>query len=105
MLGKLKRLPSQLLVRRCVACGYDGSLLRMSETTRCPRCGCDLSQRPARSYAEMEGLLPYSSAPPAPSLWPRNEVRLRERWLVFMFFWAVLLGAIACLSFAALGSV
>lgn len=105
MLGKLKRLRSSLLVRRCVACGYDGSLLRAADARRCPRCGCDLKKRPARSYAEMEGLVPGPALVPKPVIWPRNEMNLSHRWLVFMFFWAVLIGAITCLSVAALGNI
>ena len=105
MLGKLKRLPSSLLVRRCVACGYDGALLRSSETRRCPRCGCDLKKRPARSYAEMEGLVPGAALCSKPMIWPRDEMHLTHRWLVFMFFWAILVGAITCLSMAALGNI
>jgi hypothetical protein len=53
----------------------------------------------------MEGLVPSAGPAPRPIIWPRNEVHLAHRWLVFIFFWAVLLGAIACLSFVALGSV
>ncbi len=52
-----RTIDRQLLVRRCVACGYDGALLRGGTAPRCAHCGCDLRQRPARSYAEMEGLL------------------------------------------------
>ena len=105
MLGKLKQVPSQLLIRRCLSCGYDGGLLGTSATQRCPRCGCDFSKRPARSYAEMEGLVSTPLSAAKPIIWPRNEVRLAHRWLAFMFLWAVLLGAIACLSYAALGGV
>lgn len=43
----------------CLACGYDGPELQEhapDETFECPRCGADLYARPARSYAELEGL-------------------------------------------------
>jgi len=53
-------LDPRMLTRRCVGCGYDGALLRGGAASRCARCGCDLRQRPARSYAEMEDLLDQS---------------------------------------------
>ena len=56
MLSRTRTLDQRLMRRRCVACGYDGSLLRNGFATRCAKCGCDLRKRPARSYVEMEGL-------------------------------------------------
>ena len=57
MVGKVRTVNPDLYVRRCVACGYDGALLQNGRAERCARCGCDLHLRPARSYAEMEGLI------------------------------------------------
>ena len=45
--------------RRCVCCGYDGGPLqgpRGRLVFDCPACGADLYARPARTYAELEGL-------------------------------------------------
>lgn len=75
-----------VMVRRCVACGYDGSLLRNGRAARCARCGCDLRLRPARSYAEMEGLLGDLGPIPAPASEQRRQERLLHRWLAFLFF-------------------
>jgi len=88
----LKTLNPAMFVRRCVVCGYDGSLLNGPYVERCPRCGCDLRVRPPRSYAEMEGFL----GPPV-ALEPRNnpvlsQERLIQRWLAFLFM--VLLGLV-----------
>jgi len=47
----------RLLRRRCVACGYDGPMPFAGRRGHCDGCGVDLRMRPARSYAEMEGLL------------------------------------------------
>ena len=43
------------LVPRCVACGQEVAASRAMDV--CAGCGCDLADRPARSYAEMEGLV------------------------------------------------
>lgn len=45
--------------RVCLRCGHDGPEMQVdiaSAPVACPRCGQDLWARPARSYAEMEGL-------------------------------------------------
>src|SRR5262245_33106908 len=57
MISNVRTLDRRLLTRRCVSCGYDGASVSRMQTVRCPRCACDLLQRPPRSYAEMEGLL------------------------------------------------
>ncbi len=73
--------------RRCVCCGYDGDLLQNGEAERCARCGVDLRDRPARSYAEMEGF--------TADLGHDEEVVIEgvrpmlERWLAF----SILVGA------------
>lgn len=107
MLGKLKTIDSRLLTLRCVGCGYDGSLLRGGVASRCPRCGCDLRKRPARSYAEMEGLIGLSSLEDEDEVDvafepPRRGDRVIHRWLAFLFFAMMGLVAIACLTRAAL---
>lgn len=65
-------LPAELERRLCLRCGYRGRLLqgdrgRMRFT--CPACRCDLYARPARSYAEMEGLLDGAEDSPIPDFW------------------------------------
>ncbi|MHC5113684.1 MAG: hypothetical protein ACYTGP_04565 [Planctomycetota bacterium] len=57
MAGKVTSFDPQLLLPRCVCCGYDGALLQGGAAEHCARCGCDLRERPARSYAEMEGFI------------------------------------------------
>ena len=52
--------PEYLTDRCCLTCGYRGRELqgrRGQERLICPRCRQDLYVRPARSYAEMEGLV------------------------------------------------
>lgn len=56
----------------------------------CVHCGCDLVERPPRSYAEMEGLVEAPALSPAdPFMEWRRAVTL-ERWLVAAFTGAVL---------------
>jgi hypothetical protein len=106
MLGKMKTIESRLLTLRCVGCGYDGSLLRGGMAPSCPRCGCDLRKRPARSYAEMEGLLePVEDVDVDVDefelIRPRREDKVIHRWLAFLFFAMMGLIVIACLTKAA----
>ncbi len=84
ILSTSRRLDPRLLRRRCLACGYDGALLRNGLARRCARCGCDLRQRPARSYVEMEGI-PGVSDRRSRRLDPNVEVQLVHRWVAFMF--------------------
>lgn len=109
MIGNARTtLDRRLLTRRCVSCGFDGPAINRSASAieNCPRCGCDLTERPPRSYAEMEGLLGM----PSPAL-PRELVvidrtdhaetrgeRVLQRWLAFMFISMVGLLAIAYLA-------
>ncbi len=81
-MSRTQTLDQRLLRRLCVACGYDGSLLRNGLASRCARCGCDLRKRPARSYVEMEGLggIPRRTRPPDSWL----EPRITQRWIAFM---------------------
>ena len=104
--GKTRQVRRSIYVPRCVACGYDGALLKGGRAERCARCGCDLQERPARSYAEMEGLigeLASSGAGPAPARRRGEEVRdprlAIQRWLAFLFF--VMIGLILFVSLVA----
>ncbi len=98
MLQKAKTLDPGLMVRRCVACGYDGALLRGGHAEICARCGCNLLKRPARSYAEMEGLLGQPMTLDEPLSSPRCQERLIHRWITFLFLTAI--GFIALLYLA-----
>jgi hypothetical protein len=101
MLGNLKSLDARMLMRKCVGCGYDGAMLRGGQAARCPRCSCDLRKRPARSYAEMEGLLSQPApAEPVERNW--REERLVHRWLAFLFLSLMGVLAIAYLAAAVL---
>lgn len=69
--------------RMCLACGYRGPELQPADTDgcvpgvfECPCCRADLYARPARSYAEMEGL-PF----PAPA--PRDRGAVSRRIILF----------------------
>ena len=77
------------LARRCVQCGaaHPSSALRHE----CVHCGCDLVERPPRSYAEMEGLVEAAPLPAGEhgfNEWRRGVVL--ERWLLMAFSGAVL---------------
>ena len=85
MVGNLKTVNRKLFIRRCVACGYDGALLKGGRAKHCAFCGCDLSEHPARSYAEMEGLvesMPWP--PPFGPLASETRVVTTSRWLTFL---------------------
>lgn len=102
MIGKVKTLSARLLVKRCVSCGYDGALLRGGQARRCARCGCDLQQRPPRSYAEMEGLLGQPLTFEPPLIDDYRDDSLIHRWLAFIFLMMIAMVAIAYLSAAAM---
>ncbi len=86
MTAKTSTTDPRLFKRLCVMCGYDGTLLRAGQATRCARCGGDLRRRPARSYAEMEGMVGYPADREATTpMGPRYEQRLIYRWLAFLF--------------------
>lgn len=56
--------PAYLTDRCCLTCGFRGRELqgrRGADRLTCPQCRQDLYSRPARSYAEMEGLAGVSS--------------------------------------------
>jgi hypothetical protein len=96
---KLQTIDRDLFARRCVACGYDGALLRGGRAERCARCGCDLRLRPARSYAEMEGLIGQPITLDSPHLHARRDDRFIQRWLAFLFI--VMLGMLLLVYLAA----
>jgi hypothetical protein len=105
MLDNISILDDRLLKRRCVECGYDGALLRDGFAERCARCGCDLRRRPARSYAEMEGLLarPVTIDPLIPGAllgeWTGNVI---HRWLAVLFLFLLFATLTGFLAAAAL---
>ena len=124
MVGKTRSVNQDHLVRRCVGCGYDGALLMSGKASRCVSCGCDLAVRPARSYAEMEGLAELANGaevaefaefsenhgseegsisvgPDRAKPWSRGarEPQLIQNWLAFLFF--VLLGLLLLISLVA----
>ena len=104
MLASKTLKPDQRLLRRqCVACGYDGALLRDGRARHCARCGCDLRQRPARSYAEMEGLTVASVQPVVRSSVDTGEFQtsVRHRWVAFLLLALVGLVVTIYLSAAA----
>lgn len=76
------------LVPRCLDCGREQPGSEIS----CQGCGSDLQARPARSYAEMEGLVEFDppEASPDPFLAWRQRITL-ERWLLTGFTAAVTL--------------
>jgi hypothetical protein len=86
------------LVPRCLGCGREQVITQAS----CRGCGADLLERPARSYAEMEGLVEFDAPPAASDAFQewRRQVTL-ERWLLTAFTSAVL----AALMIHALGSM
>lgn len=112
MITNARTVDRRMLTRKCVCCGFDGAAINQpapplpSQPHRCPRCGCDLRQRPARSYAEMEGLLG------TPSITQPREIRIAEaeqagrhdrlvhRWLAFLFIAMAGMLAIAYLAAA-----
>ncbi len=100
MVAQTETLHHRLLRRRCLACGYDGALLRAGQASACAKCGCDLRARPARSYAEMEGLVTEPRANDAPQSHRRTEAQLIHRWLAFMFLAMMGFVAIVYLSAA-----
>ena len=90
-----------MLRRRCVACGYDGALLRNGFASRCAKCGCDLRKRPARSYVEMEGLPGARPGGIRPSGF-EGRPNVLSRWCAFLFLAMMVLVAIIALSSATL---
>jgi hypothetical protein len=97
---------SRLHRRQCVACGYSGRFVDRPGQTACPRCECDFTERPPRSYAEMEGLDELPKAERRDRRRDRGEPierewRLVERWLAFLFGVTLVGIAVVALGFAA----
>ncbi|MCP3905908.1 MAG: hypothetical protein GY715_19970 [Planctomycetes bacterium] len=100
MAEKVSSIDHRLLIPRCLCCGYDGALLDGGLAEHCARCGCDLRERPARSYAEMEGFVepafelhgPIDETLPSP---PRRT----HRWLAFLAMMTI--GAVTVLYLVA----
>jgi hypothetical protein len=93
MTVKTRAFNRDLYVRRCVVCGYDGAMLRGGSAHRCVRCGCDLRKRPARSYAEMEGLIGQPITLDSPVTDGFRPRAMLYRWVGFLVI--VLLGFVA----------
>jgi hypothetical protein len=97
---------SGLFRRQCVACGYSGRFVDRENQTHCPRCACDFSVRPPKSYAEMEGLDQLERRSDRQTRLvlegDRREWRLVERWLVFLFVMSVIGISTLALAIAAL---
>lgn len=89
MLQQATTIDARLRVRMCVACGYNGKLLRNGSAPRCARCGCDLRKRPARSYAEMEGLIHQPVTLDSPSINRQNNQRYFNKWILFLLIAAI----------------
>ncbi len=106
MISNVRTVERRLLTRCCVSCGYDGHEVSRRDAGHCPQCGCDLAKRPARSYAEMEGLLGTPTLTQSRRVVEielqqddRNE-RVVYRWLAFLFISMIGLLAIAYLAAA-----
>jgi hypothetical protein len=91
------------LRRRCVQCGLSADAIPASQPMECPRCGCDLAERPPRSYAQMEGL--DADAPARDTERELAEARVHAaavRWLLVTGAVAAAgAGAIAAMLWAA----
>ena len=77
------------LARRCLQCGAAHPASAVHH--ECVHCGCDLAERPPRSYAEMEGLVEVAARAPFQdpfTSWRRAATF--ERWLLTAFTAAVL---------------
>lgn len=78
-------------------CGLAADSIEVLNRDQCPRCGCDLAARPARSYAEMEGL--FDLPPNAVAVDGQARARAdaaSARWLLVVV--AVGIAAIATLA-------
>lgn len=70
--------------RLCLRCGHDGPELQADPgdaPLTCPRCGQDLYERPARSYAELEAIDDIPAPPPPRPSWSRRQWRLLRAWV------------------------
>jgi len=81
------------LCRRCMRCGQEQAARWTPE--RCAGCGCDFSDRPPRSYAELEGLVETSTAMGAERFAQWRETLVLERWLLTAFTGAIVAAFLA----------
>lgn len=81
---------------RCVQCGLSAEAIPASCLAECPRCGCDLTARPPRSYAQMEGLYELPEDP------RRIDARRIAAADAAAARWLVVLG---CVALAAAGTL
>jgi len=85
------------LTPRCVSCGYFGPDIDPPQR-HCPCCSCDLTERPPRSYAQMEGFVATADEPMLqPVHWREIAEQQRlaslQRWLTAAFFAVLILVA------------
>ena len=97
---------SRLHRRQCVACGYAGRFVDRPGQLHCPRCTCDFTERPPKSYAEMEGLedadLASKRRQRSAYLEPeQRDWRMISRWAVFFCGVAIVAISVVVLGFAA----
>jgi hypothetical protein len=83
MLSRVTSGRFDVLQRRCLGCGYGGE--QVERDAACPRCGCDFTIRPPRSYAEMEGFV-GDPMPIEPVDSTASRDRLLGRWALFVAF-------------------
>jgi hypothetical protein len=100
------RDPARIHRRQCLSCGYAGRFVDRPGQTHCPRCTCDFTVRPPKSYAEMEGLdetdLTRGRQRRALPLEPEDrDWRLLCRWLVFLAGVCIVATSVIALGFAA----
>jgi len=103
MEARVKSLHEHLYTRRCVVCGYDGPMMQSEDVASCMSCGTNLLERPARSYAEMEGFHGQAVTIDSPLNDPARSQRLWRRWILFMFGTLAGLVLIAMLAGALVG--
>ena len=83
--------------RCCLTCGYRGRELqgrRGQERLICPQCRQDLYVRPARSYAEMEGLV-QPGAEARTHDGTRRDGAARGRWVSILRMAGGLIGRVS----------
>jgi hypothetical protein len=103
MATKIDTIPPRHFVRRCMACGYDGPGIHAGQSTHCALCGCDLSARPPRSYAELEGFVElWPEEPPREVGLDPARAKILQRWVAFLFFAICTVGMLAYLTMAVL---
>ena len=103
MVGRIQIQADRLLTPRCVACGAESPRERSALAEECPSCGCDFRERPARSYAEMEGLVGHPMPLDSPAdRHAAHPDRLIQHWIAFAFFVFLFMIGFVSLATAAL---